>query len=458
MTANLIAKASGLFLVGAAAAITATTSITSQDTSEFILLVSLVSAYLGSRRATPVLRVYVIFVALWFLLPSIDGLDTGQPQLARVWLIAALWLFAWTGGQLLFGRFDRLAPDVEQARHLHDGGAVFGLIVIGLIAMAIQAHQIAEGISGYTLQISGVSNTSLSGGIAGMAGPALIAAIIIARWSSTRRIQVTLVVLLVIEALFLTQSGIKAAAITYFLTLLLAYIAVRPPSNARERGMLLRALMAIIVLGVPLTIMAGAVRQADEVNAGYESGRTALTLVSLPRTALTRFDEVPNLGQALGPLNPQARSVVSMTHQVESFVPRELWPEKPVFNYGEQVSSVIFGLPASYRTSSTITWLGDLYLNGGLWTILFTGVVLGSVVRRTFRRAVRAGPMMTILTVLLVSALFNPENPIVLAIAGMLRAFLVLGLACLMARLVRPLLPGGRRLSTVSQVREGERP
>jgi hypothetical protein len=133
-----------------------------------------------------------------------------------------------------------------------------------------------------------------------------------------------------------------------------------------------------------------------------------------------------------------------MTHQLEILVPRPLWPDKPIFNYGEQVSSAIYGIPASYKTASTITWLGDLYLNDGPWGILVSGIILGSLLRRVLRRAVRGSTLMIVVTVPLVTALFNAESTIILGIAGMLQTVILLTLACLIARSLSPILLGGR--------------
>jgi len=440
LTHNLLMRALGLLLISAAIAVIAVKSSASRDTSEVIFLVSLIFAYAGSRTTSPVLRVYVVFVALWFFLPSLFGLDTGQPQLTQVYLIVALWLFAWTGGQLVFDRLDHVASEAKQPGYLRDREALIGLMAIGSVAMLIQAKQIAEGIRAYTLQISGVTDTSLSGDIATTAGPALIAAFIIAQRSSSRRVKTIILLLMVIEAIFLTQNGFRSSAVDFEAAGFIAYIAVYPPSTSRARRALAGWLLIAVVLGLPLLLIASNIRQTAQ----FGTSRNSLTFASLPQAISGRLDETANLGQALGPLNPQARSVVAMTHQLEILVPRPLWPDKPIFNYGEQVSSAIYGIPASYKTASTITWLGDLYLNDGPWGILVSGIILGSLLRRVLRRAVRGSTLMIVVTVPLVTALFNAESTIILGIAGMLQTVILLTLACLIARSLSPILLGGR--------------
>ena len=46
-------------------------------------------------------------------------------------------------------------------------------------------------------------------------------------------------------------------------------------------------------------------------------------------------------------------------------VPRAVWPDKPIFISGYQVSWQYYGLPSTVITSSAITPVGDLYRHGG---------------------------------------------------------------------------------------------
>jgi hypothetical protein len=412
----------------------------SRGPSELLVFASLFVAYIGSRGATPVLRVYVVFVALWFVLPPFLGLSADQNQLNRIWVIVAIWLLSWTGGQLLLGYSDRPTHTPEREGWISREDAVIGLTAIGLVAMAIQMLQIVHGATAYTQQVSGITDTSISGGTANLAGPALVAAFIMSKRVSPRSTKVVLALLIGIEALLLTQNGFRAAAVNFLFGGLLAYIAVNPPSTNVERRAIARWFAVLILVGIPLILIGSSVRQSAQAKSAYGGIGHTITLVSLPHNILTRWDETSNLAQSLVPLGPQAHSAVSVTHQFEDFVPRPLWPGKPIFDYGEQVSTAIYGLPASYHTSSTVTWLGDLYLNGGPWLILASGVVLGAAVRRALQRATRNNTLSTIFTVSLVSALFDPENPIVLAVAGIARTVIFLSAACIIVHLLRPII------------------
>jgi hypothetical protein len=425
----------GLFASGSAVAVAASDKTFGHDTSELLLLTSLVFAYVVARRTSPALRVYVVVFALWFLFPPLLGLDSGLPELSQAWALAALWLLAWTAGQLLLGGTGRAEPKSHHQEIISASGATFGLVAIGLVALGIQAFAIRHSGSSYGLQLQGISNTSLSGTFATLAGPALVAALIVSWNASTRRLRKFLAVLIMIEATLSAFSGFRGAAILYLLSATVSFVVVHPPSSSRNRNALVGGVLAAILIGVPLIFVASEVRQNAAAAVGITNN--GLTLASLPREVANRFDEVPNLAAALQPLTPTAQAAVAMSHQAEIFIPRELWPSKPIFNYGEQVSSAIYGNPASYNTSSTITWLGDLYLNGGVWMILASGVGFGALVCQALRRSTQAGPLMVIVIVLLITALFNAESPLVLAIAGFLKSFLILALVCLVARPLR---------------------
>ena len=57
------------------------------------------------------------------------------------------------------------------------------------------------------------------------------------------------------------------------------------------------------------------------------------------------------------------------------FVPRAIWPEKPILDTGYLFSQQYYDLPASIYTSNAITPEGDLWRHGG-WLVLIAGMLL----------------------------------------------------------------------------------
>ena len=60
---------------------------------------------------------------------------------------------------------------------------------------------------------------------------------------------------------------------------------------------------------------------------------------------------------------------------IVTFVPRAIWPGKPILDTGYKFSQIYYQVPATVYTSSAITPVGDLYLHGG-WIPVIVGMFL----------------------------------------------------------------------------------
>jgi hypothetical protein len=415
----------------------------------------LVVAYRAGRGASIAMRVYVLYTVVWFLLAPVTGelfpsMSSGlsSPQLGAVWVTVSVWLLGWSAGMLL------LRPRVRTARVPRTGlsyrDASLGLITVGVVALLLEILQAAHGVSSYATQIAGGASTGVTGTIASLAAPALTAGFVFAWPTATRRGRILLALLILAQAGVSSLNSFRGTAIEFLIGAGVAYLVIHP-QRLRHRTRTVAAALALIVLvGIPLTLLANAQRQAVAAASGY--GKVSpLSLATLPRVAVQRFDETPALAAALAATGPAAKQAVRMDHQVEDFVPRVLWPGKPIFNYGEQVSVAVYDIPPSIHTASTITWLGDLYLNGGLMAVLIAGVVLATISRVIFERAVEGRVLIALGAVLLLGVLFNPESPLVLDIAGGLRSLLLLGAACFAGAAIRKVLGRAERVDRPAQ-------
>lgn len=421
--------------------------------AEALLGACLLLSYRAARGSSLAMRIYVFYILLWFLLAPIAGslFPSVNPGLSSsetgaVWLTVSIWLLGWSAGLLM------VQPRTRTSLGGHTRGnggltyqdASYGLIVVGIVALLIEISQAAHGSSAYATQIAGGATTSTTSAIAGLAAPALTTAFVFAWPTASRYGRVLLASLIFIQAGVSTFSGFRGPATELLISTATAYLIIHPSYLRQRRRWLARWLLIILVVGIPLTLVAGAHRQEQATAVGH-GNTTALSLSRLPGTVVKRFDEMSALSAGLNADGPTAKRAVRMDHQFEILVPRVLWPGKPVFNYGEQVSVAIYGVPASYYTSSTVTWLGDLYLNGGLPAVLVAGVVLAAMARRIFDLAVE-GPVFIVLTaVLFLELLFNAELPLVLNFAGDLRSLLGLTAACFGGRAIRDIV-GAHRL------------
>jgi len=97
------------------------------------------------------------------------------------------------------------------------------------------------------------------------------------------------------------------------------------------------------------------------------------------------------------------------------------------------VARDFFGIPVAYRSSATISWLGDLYVQGQLPMIVLAGTALGILFDRRFRKPVRSVPLHYAVYFLVAQALLNLEAPLIIAAATALRSMLALFLLATIA-------------------------
>lgn len=63
------------------------------------------------------------------------------------------------------------------------------------------------------------------------------------------------------------------------------------------------------------------------------------------------------------------------------FVPRSLWPDKPVLDAGYQANQQYYEMPANVYSSAAVTPYGDLYRHGGVGIVILGMAILGMFVR-----------------------------------------------------------------------------
>lgn len=124
----------------------------------------------------------------------------------------------------------------------------------------------------------------------------------------------------------------------------------------------------------------------------------------------------------------------SLTYIPLSYVPRLLWPGKPIFDNGQWVTSN-FGHGPWIRSSTGATWVGELYYNFG-WTGIIVGMTLLGVwfrfLQESFLRIDATIPAMLagIVTILLLAHgleadLISPTSGLIFRLVPILLAYMV---------------------------------
>lgn len=396
------------------------------------LLTMALAAALRLSGVDLVLSLYLVGILAGFVVAPLARLnDIGT--LALTWWLLAVWLFGWTAGATM----GRGTADHRAGRKpggiiaiTHEG--IGPLVLVGTVGLAIQALNIVRAESRFAAQFRGLVDT----GPDALLGTAAPAAVAVCFWVTRTRpapasmgTRLWTLSALALQTVLLALSGFRAAAPSYLIIvwLLGRSVAAVPPRAHRVRqaaGLLACIAALFVIASYQRTELASSLGRRDAAAQRIDVRR-------LPDLVAQRLDYSAPVGQALRRADdPRARETVSAVAQAATAVPRALWPSKPVNTYGQDVAEVFFDIPRSSNSAETITWLGDLYVQGRAPIVLAVGLLTGFAAVRLLRLARSLSPTYRLLVVYAVtSTLFNLEAPLLLAVAHSLR---VLGLLYLL--------------------------
>ncbi len=131
-------------------------------------------------------------------------------------------------------------------------------------------------------------------------------------------------------------------------------------------------------------------------------------------------------------------------------VPRVVWPDKPVFNMGYWFAINVYGQDPHVRSSTAITYPGDLYLQFGLPSLLIGMFLTGIALRWVYERYGREGTSCSLFFyIFLLYQLVEYESDVAFKVASTVRVFLIiLGLSFLVFRFPRRTLTWAERERT----------
>lgn len=375
-------------------------------------------------RGDLALRIYIIGLAIPFAVAPLyrAGFDR---DLATVWWLLAVWLAGWAVGVALTRR-KRRPPKRLLFTPQRSDTAPF--LIFAYIGLALQVVTFIRQGSQFSAQLNGVVDTGLNT-ILLAATPAAVA---VAFWSShvvsTRRLdffRVASSLSLLAQTLLLLTSGFRAAAPGYLLTV---WLLGKRCKQGRSEGTSIARLTVLLATMLFLFLFASNYRSDVAASLGRSSaGTVAPRLRDLPATVAQRLDYSVYLNQAVRRAeDPRAQAVVSPVTEVAGLIPRVLWPAKPPVYYGRDVAVVFFDAPPESNSAETITWLGDLYVQGGAPLILLAGAFFGLALSIALRILERPGILAIAAYYVVLAGALNTEAPLILATGHSLRIFGVL--------------------------------
>jgi hypothetical protein len=246
--------------------------------------------------------------------------------------------------------------------------------------------------------------------------------------------RVTLAVLFPAEIAIGAVAGDKETFIVAVLAVAIPYTAARRKAH---KGLLIFAVVAFLLVIVPFN---QAYRNAARGPTGTLSTSQAIEEVpGILRQTVTTGNAGGVLGYSAGLMLGRIREIntpaiimqrtpmqigfLSPLQLVEgpivALVPRALWPGKPIYDSGYQVSQEYYGLPSTVYTSSSVTPVGDLYRHGGWIPVILGMFLLGCGVRFLDDVLdVCGNPHSALLFLLLFPSLVNQENDWVGMLSG----------------------------------------
>lgn len=396
------------------------------------------------RRLTPPLQFFsLLFLGSFLLFPALAEQPTAE---AGATVVIGLFLLGFLAGARMASRSgstpgrlwaaaDRLAP-------------LQSLLIIAAVGLIVRVALLATGQVGLQAQYS--SGSSESGPLALLAttGAAAAAAAFWAirggqapgRWRSLFALSLVLG-----HAVSLAFSGFRGAGPSYLILVWVIGGTVRrraTPSPWAFKRVLAATLL--VVLGVGLFVVGAVVREGYAAAAGKTSAGT--TGVPTLEAVIERLDGRSAFEVAYAHRDDSlAQRAVDPRPQLAAAIPRILYPDKPVVDYGSQVAYAFYGLPFSYRTSSTITFLGDLYINIGVAGTFAVAVLLGFGLQRLSQRLMAATTGLSFALVYILSAaVVGTESPVLLNAVETLRQAVFLIVVLAVVRFVAPTLPSKR--------------
>jgi hypothetical protein len=422
-------RASGRFIVGlvlASGALTVTYVVSERGDRGTpaiagVLVGAVVCIALGRRSILA--AVFCALVTLeFFVAPVLAQIGSDEPRVAPETVY--MWLLAVAAGAMMGATRPRSTLRLANSNN----GPIrwFALAVVCL--MGAQAYLVLSGDQGYAAQIQGVgAPPSFLGTLSNVASVGVLA--VCAMWQPGSISRSAVGALVVGEIALLVATGFRGSAPVFILAfIIVVVVAQRQHLRAVGFGKLAAVAVGLAVVIVGSFTVAAHLKTEAAV---AQMGRTDIDFVWTADAVLPQLGQRLDLGPAFWDSSAyfsavETPDVFSWSNQLIALIPRIFWHDKPIMDWGRQVTFYIYG--SNDRTSSTISTLGDVIVNSGLYGVLIIGIVIGiglNLIEQRVR-ARRAGPIGCIVFAIFVAGLFQQEQPLGLILASGLQGLVVL--------------------------------
>ena len=390
------------------------------------------------RRRSLLVCLSLAQVAVFY---GVTGLVTGSGRSPELVALVTLW----SAGLLLGGLLTRPRPGAVPPTRLPPPTWVHLALAGGLVLL--QAALVLSARIGFQAQVaSGTTTPTGPTGTLATAAPQLVLLVGICAVSSGVR-TLPAAVLAAVEAVVLSATGFRGAGVSFVLSAaVLGALLLPRDSPWRRPGRLALAVPVALFFVVVTFVLAAQVRSTSASDLGASSSGTALFGLDQAVAVIgDRLDSSPPLAQAIYyQHDATVRHAVDWTTQLQSVVPRAVWPGKPVVDYGQDVAAAVYGV-VDGQSASYITVIGDTLVNFGRPGVLIGAVGLALALGLLERRLRPGLGLLTpVLAVVLATTVLDANSTLVFIVVGAIRSFLVTAALWYLASLVhRPARTAG---------------
>jgi hypothetical protein len=208
--------------------------------------------------------------------------------------------------------------------------------------------------------------------------------------------KITLCGMIAVDVCFGALAGTKQSFVITLLAVLIPYGALRRKISLR---LLVPGTLIFLFVVVPfnaeyrsavrgqqgnLSPAAAIAGAPDVVSNVLDSNSSGNRLVDSSDRMLRRIRNIDNIAiivQRTPEAIPYRSPMEFVTAPILGFVPRAIWPGKPLMTSGYQFSQEYYQLPSNVYTSTAIPPIGDLYRHGGWGTMMIGAVLIGMAFR-----------------------------------------------------------------------------
>jgi hypothetical protein len=231
------------------------------------------------------------------------------------------------------------------------------------------------------------------------------------------------------QFLMLTQLGFRGAPLGMLLATVIALLVVLPSDHPWMRPRQAIAVVAALCLASAFGFWAAAaVRSEAASESGLSSTGTQFRSDTWARAIGDRLNLEAPASMGVSVANSRAaQDAVAWSTYSQSIIPRAIYPDKPVMDYGQRVTRDIY--LKDYKSSSSVTVIGDIYINARSMGIFICAAALAlalAALERRFRVLQGRSTYWPPLVIITTQCLTQLEGSPILLLVGAARNALLL--------------------------------